>query len=147
LRVSPFCLGLVASEDTVCAAFEAGINFFFLTADLHWPVYEPLRRGLAKLLTRGGGIREQMVIGVVSYATQTEFPAAALREAVEAVPGLGSVDIAIAGGAYSAEFPARLELYRAFRRDRYLGVRAIGTTFHDRAAAVLATNQNLVDIA
>src|SRR5436190_890300 len=45
LRVSPFCLGRVKSPDTVLAAFDAGINFFFVTADMHWPGYENLREG------------------------------------------------------------------------------------------------------
>src|SRR6266540_1673365 len=53
LRVSPFCLGLVGSDDTACAAFDSGINFFFLSADLHWPLYESARLGLEKLLARG----------------------------------------------------------------------------------------------
>ena len=35
LRVSLFCLGLVRRPQTIAAAFESGINFFFLTADLH----------------------------------------------------------------------------------------------------------------
>ena len=46
LEISPFCLGLVGDEDVVPAAFEAGINFFFISADMHWPVYEQTRRGL-----------------------------------------------------------------------------------------------------
>ncbi|SRR6266550_8217075 len=50
LTVSPFCFGRTASADTVVAAYEAGINFFFVTADLHWPFYDGIRRGLAKLL-------------------------------------------------------------------------------------------------
>ena len=40
LVVSPFCLGLVRVPETISAAFDAGINFFFLTADMHWPLYE-----------------------------------------------------------------------------------------------------------
>ena len=46
LAVSPFCLGLVEDPATISAAFDAGINFFFLTADMHWPLYEASRRGL-----------------------------------------------------------------------------------------------------
>ena len=34
LLVSPFCLGLVYSDETACAAFDVGINFFFLSAVL-----------------------------------------------------------------------------------------------------------------
>jgi hypothetical protein len=44
LRVSPFCLGMVSSDETGGAAFDAGINVF-LSADLHWPAYELARRG------------------------------------------------------------------------------------------------------
>ena len=51
LRVSPVCLGIVESPEVVPAAFDAGVNFFFVTADLHWPLYERTRRGL-ELLTR-----------------------------------------------------------------------------------------------
>src|SRR5205823_1724956 len=54
LSVSPFCLGIVESPETIPAAFDAGINLFFLTADLHWPLYEGLRRGLEQLFARGG---------------------------------------------------------------------------------------------
>ena len=50
LAVSPFCLGMVREAVTVCAAFDAGINFFFLSTDLHWPLYENARRGLRQLL-------------------------------------------------------------------------------------------------
>src|SRR4051812_39900076 len=55
LKVSPFCLGMVGEPATVPAAFDAGVNFFFVTADMHWPLYEMTRRGLADLLARGGG--------------------------------------------------------------------------------------------
>ena len=147
LRVSPFCLGMVSSDDTACAAFDAGINFFFLSADLHWPAYELARRGLEKLLARGQGIREQVVVAVCSYVTQPEFCAGALQEGLGSVPGLGSIDVAIIGGAYAEEFLTRLNVYRQIARYENFGIRAMGTTFHDRTAAQLATNHNLVDLA
>jgi hypothetical protein len=54
LRVSPICLGMVRDPETIPAAFDAGINiFFFFSADMHWPLYEPSRQGLAGLLARG----------------------------------------------------------------------------------------------
>ncbi len=53
LLVSPICLGAVARPDVVLAAWEAGINFFFLTADMHWPMYEPLRRVCKTRFTDG----------------------------------------------------------------------------------------------
>src|SRR5262245_12778537 len=84
LRVSPFCLGLTCDAATVPAAFDAGVNFFFLTADMHWPLYEPTRRGLADLLARGGGIRDQVVVAAVSYPTQPEFASMPFHELVAA---------------------------------------------------------------
>lgn len=147
LSVSPFCLGMVSSEDTACAAFDAGINFFFLSADLHWPAYELARRGLEQLLGRGQGIREQVVVAVCSYVTQPEFCAGALQEGLLSIPGLDSIDVAIIGGAYSEEFLTRLSVYREIAQYEAFGIKAMGTTFHDRTAAQLATNHNLVDLA
>ena len=147
LRVSPFCLGMVTSEDTASAAFDAGINFFFLSADLHWPLYEPARRGLEKLLARSKAIREQVVVGICSYMTQPEFCAGALIEGLEAVSGLDRIDLAIIGGSYSDEFLTRVHVYEQIRRYADLGIKAVGSTFHDRLAALLALNHSLVDLA
>ncbi|MEK6336385.1 MAG: hypothetical protein AABM67_15775 [Acidobacteriota bacterium] len=147
LRVSPFCLGMVRSVETACAAFDAGINFFFLSADLHWPGYELARRGLAKLLARGPEIREQIVVAIVSYVTQPEFCAGALQEGLEAVPGLKFIDVGVMGGAYADEFLTRLGVYLEIRREGLFGLKALGTTFHDREAALLAINHHLVDLA
>ncbi len=61
LEVSPFALGAVGSPACVGAAFEAGVNFFFVTADMHWPLYGPLRRGLRQLLARRG-VRDRIVV-------------------------------------------------------------------------------------
>src|ERR1700730_6192495 len=93
LLVSPFCLGLVYSDETACAAFDVGINFFFLSADLHWPAYEVARRGLEKLLARGQGIRDQIVVAIASYVTQPEFCGIALSEGLHAVSGLNPIDV------------------------------------------------------
>jgi hypothetical protein len=147
LRVSPFCLGMVRSDETAGAAFDAGINFFFLSADLHWPAYELARRGLAKLLARGPDIREQIVVAVASYVTQPEFCAGALQEGLQAVPGLKFIDMAVIGGAYADEFLTRLGVYLAIRREGPVGFKALGTTFHERGAALLAINHHLVDLA
>ena len=138
---------MVRSDETVCAAFDAGINFFFVSADLHWPGYESARRGLAKLLARKPSVRDEIVVAVVSYVTQPEFCERALQEGLEAIPGLKSIDVGVIGGAYSDEFLTRLEVYAEIRRDGLLGLRALGTTFHDRAAALLAINHQLVDLA
>ena len=61
LEVSPVCLGMVDDPKTVAAAYEAGINFFFVTADMHWPLYSPLREGLKRLLKQKR-VRERIVV-------------------------------------------------------------------------------------
>jgi hypothetical protein len=87
LQVSPVCLGMVPRPETVPAAFDAGINFFFLSADLHWPRYEGMRRGLETLLARGGGVRDEIVVGVVSYLEQPLFQTFQVQEVIDAVAG------------------------------------------------------------
>src|SRR5262249_54173877 len=111
LEVSPFCLGIVSDPKIVCEAFDAGINFFFVTADMHWPLYDGLRRGLEMLLARGGGIRDRIVVGAVSYVAQPEFCFAPFRETIEAVKGLERLDVTIAGGTYAADMAVRLREY------------------------------------
>jgi hypothetical protein len=147
LTVSPFCLGIVRQPETIGAAFDAGINFFFLTADMHWPLYEKSRRGLRQLLVRGQGVRDQIVVAAVCYPTQPEFCSMPFEELLEAIPGLERLDVLIAGGAYSGEFATRLPVYREHRRTGFTGCRAIGATFHDRSAARRALAENAVDIA
>ena len=54
--VSPICVGAVGDSKAISAAFEAGINCFLLTADMHWPLYREARRGLKDLFaTRDAG--------------------------------------------------------------------------------------------
>jgi hypothetical protein len=145
--VSPFCLGIVRQPETVGAAFDAGINFFFLTADMHWPLYGNSRRGLQHLLARGQGIRDQIVVAAVCYATQPEFCSTPFEELLEEIPGLDRLDVLIAGGAYAGEFAARLPVYEEHRRTGSAGCRAIGATFHDRQAARRALAEDAVEIA
>lgn len=147
LRVSPFCLGRVESPNVIAAAYEAGINFFFVSADLHWPRYEHTRRGLSQLFASHPAARDEIVVAAASYPTQLEFCAPSFRELVEVLPGLGSVDVLVAGGAYGNEFLERAQRYHHMRRTRWMGASAIGATFHDRTASLLATNHGLVDIA
>jgi hypothetical protein len=147
LAVSPFCLGQVRSPATVLAAFDAGINFFFVTADMHWPLYDALRRGLTRLLKRRRGIRDEIVVAGVAYATQPEFSWLPFVELVDAIPGLRRLDVTVAGGAYSYELPRRLPQYRAHLESKHVGARAIGVTFHVRIAAREAVKKSAVDIA
>lgn len=146
-KVSPICLGMVGDPRVVPAAFDAGANFFFLTADMHWPLYEPLRRGLAQLFARGGGVRDEVVVGAVSYVTQPEFCHAPFREVIDAVPGLARLDLTIAGGAYGPDLIARLPQYRLHREGALPGVRATGASFHDRLAARDAVVGEQLDLA
>jgi hypothetical protein len=143
LEVSPLCLGAVDDPRTVSHAFDIGINFFFLSADLHWPVYEATRRGLVDLLSRTPSVRDRIVVAVATYVTQPVFFHAPFREALEAVPGLGHIDVTVAGGSYRADFSARAAL---FAQHGELGARACGASFHDRGMASKAFRERLVDI-
>jgi hypothetical protein len=147
LLVSPFCLGMVGSPETVGAAFDAGVNFFFVTADMHWPLYEATRRGLRDLLARGPWVRDQIVVAGVCYPTQPEFCSMPFAELVASVPGLERLDVLIAGGATAGEFSSRLRVYLEHRRRRFQGARAVGATFHDRAAARAALLEGRLDVA
>src|SRR5262245_1480387 len=124
LRVSPFCLGMVVERATVPAAFDAGVNFFFVTADMHWPLYENTRRGLVDLLARRSSIRDDMVVAGVCYPTQPEFCSAPFQELVESVPGLKGLDLLVAGGVYGGEFRARRAVFEEHRQSGFLGNRA-----------------------
>ena len=146
LEVSPCCLGMVADAAIIPAAFEAGINFFFITADMHWPLYQATRAGLYELLRDRPEVRDQIVVGVVSYVTQAEFGWLPFQEVVEALPGLGHVDVTIAGGSYGHEIEQRLATYAKHRAGHYLGTRATGVTFHDRPAIVPVLDKYKIDI-
>jgi hypothetical protein len=145
--VSRVCLGTAGSEATVCAAFDAGVNFFFVTTDMHWPDYEATRRGLAALLQRRRSMRDDIVVAAVCYLTQPEFCWRPFAELVAAIPRLGRIDVSIAGGAYGREWRVRLAEYQEHRRTAFLGVGAIGASFHDRRAALRGINAGLIDVA
>jgi hypothetical protein len=144
--VSPFCVGMVDEPEAVIAAYEAGINFFFVSGDLHWPMYQATRVGLERLLARPG-VRAELVVGVVAYVTQPEFMPAALAEGIAAVAGLHRADLLIAGGCYGHDLMARLDVLHAFRRASTSSTAALGASFHDRDAARLAVDRALLDIA
>ncbi|MBK9963386.1 MAG: hypothetical protein IPP07_00210 [Holophagales bacterium] len=145
--MSPLCLGAVRSPDTVLAAFDAGINFFFVTADMHWPLYEGLRQGLSRLFARRRGIRDEVVVAATAYVSQPEFCWMPFEEVLAAVPGLKRIDVTVAGGAYGHEIGTRLAVYREHLATGHVGVRAIGASFHDRIAAAESVRAGSVDIA
>jgi hypothetical protein len=147
LEVSPFCLGM-SDPATVMAAFEAGINFFFITADMHWRHYEGTRRGLKLLLGNSKVARDRVVVAVCSYVTQPEFCWAPFEEVLEELPELTRADVNVAGGCYADEFfSTRIGIYRKHRRLEFTGARAIGATFHDRQAVLKSMEGKGVDIA
>jgi hypothetical protein len=147
LAVSPVCLGLVRDPDAIEVAFDAGINFFFLSGDLHWPAYDASRRGLAALLARGRSMRDQIVVAAASYVTQREFTRAPFVELLEAMPELQRIDLLVIGGAYHLDFLARRAIYRDFLHRNDFGARGLAASFHDRDAAVAAINDEAIDIA
>jgi len=147
VEVSPVCLGMCDDPDTFSAAFDLGINFFFLTADMHWPVYERARVALMRLLERGGGVRDEIVVAGVSYVSQPEFCVAPFSELLAAVPALdGRLDVLVAGGAYGWELERRWPVYERHREQRVLGARAVGASFHDRALAATLLCDARVDL-
>lgn len=147
LAVSPVCIGIVGDPRVVPAAFDAGINFFFVSADLHWPLYEGVRKGLELLLERGASVRDQIVVGVVSYLDQPMFQALQFHEVLDSVRGLKRVDLLIAGAVCSADsFAARLPPLQTARSVHHHGASAIGASFHDRRTAAYSVNYHCVDL-
>jgi hypothetical protein len=146
LSVSPLCLGMTSAE-TVISGYEAGINFFFLTADAHWPYYEGMRAGLAKLLSGSKSRRTEIVVAVVSYLDEPFFhQAGQFEEAVDAVPGLGHADVLIAGATTGRNLD-RIESLSKFKESGYCGSRVIGASFHHRPSAVAMANAGRIDLA
>jgi hypothetical protein len=146
LRVSPFCLGHAREPDTILAAFDAGINFFFITTDMHWPHYEGTREGVRRLLARGSAIRDRIVVAGVCYQWSPIYCYMPFEQLLAEIPGLDHLDVLIAGTAHVKEYSDRLAVFQEHRREGFLGARAIGTTFHDRALALKAFQERLVDI-
>lgn len=147
LHVSPLCLGVVDDPATVEAAYDAGINFFFLTSDMHWPLYEGLRRGLTQLLERDTVNRCDIVVAAATYVAQPEFLWAPFEEVIAATRGLERIDVLVSGGTYQPDLEPRLEVLAANRDRGLVGAVALGASFHDRAAAREAIESAVLDIA
>lgn len=145
LTVSPLCLGMTRRE-TVQAAFAAGINFFFISNDLHWSLYMPLMSGLGDLLASGVK-REELVIAGVSYLSEPLFGELQFNELLAAVPRLDRIDLLIAGAAEEGNFLDRYKSLSRARAQRLWGCTAIGASFHDRETAKLAIGSDLLDLA
>jgi hypothetical protein len=144
--VSPFALGMVGDPAVVEAAFAAGINLFFISVDMHWPLYEATRQGVARVLASNPGARDTIVIAAVSYVAQPEFLWSPFEELLAAVPEIAHLDVTVAGGCYGADVGARARVYREHRETRWRGTRAIGASFHDRPAALRALQDEAFDL-
>jgi aryl-alcohol dehydrogenase-like predicted oxidoreductase len=147
LKVSPVCLGMCGHPDVVSAAYEAGVNFFLITADLHWPYYSATRTGVSELL-RSRRVRDDIVVAVVSYLAPAMFQFLQFREVTEAVPGLERVDVLLAGAVSNDEdcFP-RIAALEAARDARLHCSRAIGATFHSRSHALTLARAERLDVS
>lgn len=146
LRVSPLCLGMITDAHTVRAAYEAGINFFFVSNDLHWLFYEPLMKGLQDLL-RSGVRRDDIVVAGVSYLSQPFFAYLQFDELLTAIPALERVDVIVAGGTWDENFLSRQVHLERARDTKKWGCTAIGASFHDRAVAKMGIRSDLLDLA
>ena len=146
-EVSPICLGMVPDPEMVVAAFDMGVNFFFLSADLHWSLYEGVRRGLELLMERRSSARAELVVAVASYLEQPLFQYLQLQEVLESVRNLRRIDLALAGAVSGPEsLAARLPSLAKAKVNRLHGVRAIGASHHHRPTALAAINQDVMDL-
>jgi hypothetical protein len=134
-------------SETVVEAFDAGINFFFVTADMHWPFYEGLRKGLAALLARKGGVRDDVVVAVVTYLSRPEQMRKPFEEVIDAIPGLERIDVCVEGWAVVEDAPERRRTIVGHRDQARFGCRAMGASFHDRELVAPAVRRSEVDIA
>lgn len=146
LSVSPFCLGWVEDPDTVLAAFDLGINFFFLPSDYHLPLYRHSIEGLRRLLARGADVRDRIVVAGVGYIENPAFFSSTLQELLWAAPELARLDVGLAG-AVTAANAGRLGQLRAMRERGELEVAATGGSFHSREAARAAIGAGDLDVA
>jgi hypothetical protein len=147
LRVSAFLQGMSGNDPAIVAdAYDAGINFFFVSVDLHWPLYESIREGLRRLLARGHGIRDRVVIAAVSYVVGPTTMTQAFRELLDTVPELDRIDVVMAGMVRDEEVALRLPALRKIVEHGQFGARATGASFHRRTTAVRVHREGLVDL-
>lgn len=146
LEVSPLCVGMVNDPDTVIAAWDAGINFFFLTADMHWPLYEGLRQGLKRLAKARPAALDEAVIACTAYVAQPEFLKVPYQEALDSIAPFQKLDLLIAGGSYTPDVAPRLKVLKGNVDSKWVNAKAIGMSAHDRAAAVTVINDDSADL-
>ena len=143
LTVSPICIGITESPDTVIAAYEEGINFFFISGDLHWPRYAYTRAGLTRLLDGSPSRRGHIVVAAVSYLDEPFFGLLQFEEILESVPGLERIDVLLAGAVTSDFSLLRVTSLQRARTRHHLGATAIGASFHKRRYMLSSAAQQL----
>jgi hypothetical protein len=146
VETSPYCLGWVVDPDTVLAAYDAGVSFFFLPTDFHLGLYRHAIEGLRRLLARGGDIRDRIVVGGVGYIEKPSFFPNTFQELLWLVPELERIDVGVAGAVDDAS-AGRVEQVAKLRDRAHLGMRAAGASFHARNAARDAIVGGAIDIA
>ena len=98
-------------------------------------------------LLASGVQRDEIVIAGVSYLHEPLFGYFQFDELISAIPGIERIDVLIAGAVEASDFISRYEkLVRAKQRKMW-GCRAIGASFHSRAAALMAISSDLLDIS
>lgn len=147
IGVSPVCVGSVGTPGVVRAAFDAGINFFAIAVDMHWPLYEPLRRGLADLLRDRPGVRDEIVVMGVAYGTNPRFCHAPFTELLDAVPSLGRLDVSAMGAVSDTDFLTRWNEHAKHRAGSIPGVGAVAAYFEGPVSARVGIDHALVDLA
>jgi aryl-alcohol dehydrogenase-like predicted oxidoreductase len=144
-EVSPFCLGQVKDPQTIIRAYERGVNFFFLSCDLHWAGYQACFDGLRELLRRSPSVRDTICIATTSYVHNPDFVRGALSDLNKELPELGHLDLVVAGGLYEHDADVRIASMLQLKEE---GVcKAVGASFHDRLACRRVLDEGILDIA
>jgi hypothetical protein len=144
-EVSKIGLGIVGSPDVVRRAFEQGVNLFFISVDLHWPLYEAARRGIVSLLASGVP-RSDVVIAGITYITHPRLCSAGYDELLRAMPDLGHIDVGVMGILGADAFAGQLDTFMRLRDGVNPAFRAIGAFAHDEIAARLALLSGMLDL-
>ncbi len=146
IEVSHYLITVVETPDVVERAFEKGINFFLLGADLHWPMYEATRIGLRRIL-QASGVRQKIVVAGMSFVNVTNGARAAFREIVKAVPELEALDVLVIGSAGCHDFISRLQEYETYIEKGWIKARSIGALFENYRTARIAMAAGAVGVA
>jgi aryl-alcohol dehydrogenase-like predicted oxidoreductase len=159
--------GHISSEDTMYA-FDKGINYFFYSSDLHHYLYSSMAPTLRKLCGLGSSVREQVVLGLVTYMVKT--PEAVLSSLLDQFIDLKMdyIDVLFWGwidndnaadfskcidASYDLRGPNSVyqrtieQMFYTSERMKKMGiVRYIGASFHSHELAQQWLNSPLLDV-